>query len=113
MSKIKMIKGDAIVNIKIGAAFLGRLQKVMFGIVTEKSQEDIENFKKESEEFSKSQSANPEFSEDWMNHLFTMSVLISEVEQTIINEGLTFDKEIEDDIKEDNSLPDQFQVQPE
>ena len=108
-----MIKGDAIVSIKVGAAFLARLQKVMFGIIAEKSAEDIDIFKKESENFSKDQVSDPEFSEDWMNHLFTMSVLINEVEQTIIGEGLTYEKDLESEVKDDSSLPDQSEVLPE
>ena len=108
-----MIKGDAVVDIKIGAAFLSRLQKVMFGILAEKSPEEIEVFKKESDAFSEKKEPNPEFSEDWMNHLFTMSVLINEVEQTVISQGLTYEKEIDEQSIDNNSLPDQFQVQPE
>lgn len=117
MAKVTMIKSDAVVNIKIGSGFLNRLQKVMFGIMMDKSPEEIEDFKKQSEDIKNQKEQNPDFTEDWMNHLFTLTVLINEVEQTIINEGMTFEKEMEDGnlpiIPQDDSLPDQSQLQPE
>ena len=46
MSKITMIKKDAIISIKISSGFLQMLQRTMMFIVTDKTEEDLENFKK-------------------------------------------------------------------
>lgn len=93
MSKITVIKGDAIVSIKIGAGFLQKLQKVMMNIVTDKSTEELDLLKKCIEAHEKE---NAEFPETWMEDLFTLTVLINEIETTLIKEGQTEEKEIED-----------------
>jgi hypothetical protein len=93
MNKITVIKGDAIVSIKVGAGFLQKLQKVMMNIVTDKSSEELETFKKSVELHEKE---NTEFSETWMEDLFTLSVLINEIESTLIKEGHTEEQDIED-----------------
>ena len=93
MNKIRVIKGDAIVSIKVGAGFLQKLQKVMMNIITDKSSEDLETFKKSAEAHEKK---NTEFSETWMEDLFTLSVLINEIESVLIKEGHTEEKDIED-----------------
>lgn len=91
MSKITMIKKDAIISIKISSGFLQMLQRTMMFIVTDKTEEDLENFKKAVEEH---ESTNEDFPETWMDSLFTMTVLIKEIETSFINEGETFDEEI-------------------
>ena len=67
------------------------LQRTMMFIVTDKTEEDLENFKKAVEEH---ESTNEDFPETWMDSLFTMTVLIKEIETSFINEGETFDEEI-------------------
>lgn len=113
MSKITMIKKDAIVSIKVSAAFLQRLQKVMFSIAFDKTPEEMLNFREQADKIRSEQNYIPEFTEEWMNEMFTMSILINEIESTLIKEGHTYEEEIEDPILPDSLLPDQSQSQPE
>ena len=114
MSKVTMIKKDAVVSIKVSAAFLQRVQKVMFSLIIDKSPEEIEQFKTEADKIKQEENYLPQFSEDWMDNLFTMTVLINEVESTIIKEGLTYEEEVPDNVNPlESSLPDQSQSQPE
>jgi hypothetical protein len=93
MSKITVIKGDAIVSIKVGAGFLQKLQKIMVNTIADKSSENLETFKKSVQDHEKE---NTEFPETWMEDLFTLSILINEIESTLIKEGHTEEKEMED-----------------
>ena len=114
MSKVTMIKKDAVVSIKVSAAFLKKKKKVMFSLIIDKSPEEIEQFKTEADKIKQEENYLPQFSEDWMDNLFTMTVLINEVESTIIKEGLTYEEEVPDNVNPlESSLPDQSQSQPE
>ena len=111
MATIKKIKNDAIVDVKIGSGFLQRLQKVMLNIVMDKSPDDLADFKTKSEEFATN--SNPEFEESWMDDLFTMSILINQIEKNMIDAGLTYEEELPDIKVEDDLLQDQSPEQPE
>jgi hypothetical protein len=92
MDKIKMIKKDALINITIGAGMLQKLQKIMFGIAAELSPEQLEEYKKEMENFKQ----GDEFSEPWMESLTTISILITECEKEAEKQGFTFEGNIDD-----------------
>lgn len=117
MATIKMIKNDASAEIKISAGFLQKLQKVMFALVADKSDEEIQLFKQEID----SQKDNlvekqiwPTFSEEWMDNIFTITTIIGDVESAFIANGFVYDKEIDETIiQQDNLYPDQSQSQPE
>lgn len=111
MAIIKKIKNDAIVDVKIGSGFLQRLQKVMLNLVMDKSPDELAEFKVKSEEYAKN--TNPEFEQSWMNDLFTMSILINEIEKNMVDAGLTYDEEVPDITVEDDLLQDQSPEQPE
>ena len=95
MSKVKMIKKNAVVDIKMGAGFLQKIQKIMFYIAAELTPEQVEQYKTEAENFKE----GSEFSEDWMDHLTTISILVKEVEKEADKQGFVY----EDDI--DNIIP--------
>lgn len=98
MDKIKMIKKDAVVDIKIGAGFLQKIQKIMFYIAAQLTPEQVEQFKKEAESFKE----GSEFSEEWMDHLTTISILIKEVEKEADKQGFVYEDNIDNVIpKED------------
>lgn len=89
MSNIKVIKKDAIIDIKVGTGFLQKLQKLMIHIISDVSPEQLAEYKKEAENFKQ----DSEFSEDWMEHLTTISVLVKEIEQQAETQGYTYDRE--------------------
>lgn len=93
MSKITVIKGDAVVSIKIGAGFLQKLQKIMINIISDKSAEDLDVFKQAMES---RKDNNADLPEPWMDDLSTLTILINEIETTLIKEGFTEEQEIED-----------------
>lgn len=114
MAKVTMIKKDAVISIRISAAFLQRIQKVMFSLVMDKTPEEVDSFKQQADKIREDQNYNPQFSEDWMEDVFTLSILINEVESTLIKEGHTYEEEVADNISQlESSLPDQSQSQPE
>jgi len=89
MSNIKVIKKDAIIDIKIGTGFLQKLQKLMIHIIADVTPEQLAEYKKEAENFKQ----DSEFSEDWMEHLTTISVLVKEIEQQAETQGYTYDRD--------------------
>ena len=98
MSKVKMIKKDAVVDIKIGAGFLQKIQKIMFYIAAGLTPEQVEQYKTEAENFKE----GSEFSEDWMDHLTTISILIKEVEARASEQGHIYEEDINNIIPEEN-----------
>lgn len=113
MSKVTMIKKDAVVSIRISAAFLQRLQKLMVAIALERSPEEMQSFKEQAEKIRSEQNYAPQFTEDWMDDIFTLSILINEIEGTLIKEGFTYEQDVEDATPQENSPLDQSQSQPE
>ena len=87
MDKIKMIKPDAIIDVKIGTGFLQKLQNLTIYFTKDLTPEKLENYKKEAE-------VNKGFSEEWMDHLTTMSILLKEIETNADKQGFTFEQEI-------------------
>jgi hypothetical protein len=88
MSTVKMIKKDAVINIGIGTGFLQNLQKLLFYIAADLNQEQLEEYKRQAE-------AREDFTEDWMTHLTTISVLIRELEKGAEDQGHTYDADPE------------------
>ena len=89
MDKIKFLKNDAIVDIKIGAGFLQKLQRTLLYLVKDLTPEQLAQYKKESEEHKE----NPQFSQEWMEHVTVMSVLLKEVETKAEEQGLTYEED--------------------
>lgn len=85
--KIKMIKKDAIMDIKIGTGFLQRLQKMLIYLSKDASEEDMRRYG----EMAKN---NEEFTEDWMEHLMTMTILLKEIETKAEEQGHTYEDDI-------------------
>jgi len=89
MSTVKMIKNDAIVPIELGAGFIQKLQGIMFSLVEDKTQEEIELFKTLSEK-------GEEMPEPWMEHVQTLYALLAAVQESAEKNGLVFDKSVDD-----------------
>ncbi len=99
MDKVKMIKKDAKINIEIGTGFLQKLQKVMFYIISNVTEEDIKRYAEESKAYTSAVG----FSEEWMEHITTISVLIKELEEKAESQGAVYEKNIDEAIKDANT----------
>jgi hypothetical protein len=99
MTKVKMIKKDAKINIEIGTGFLQKLQKLMMYVVADLKEEDVKRYSEESKNYD----VNVGFSEDWMEHLTTISVLIKEIEEKAETQGAVYEKDIDEAINEVNT----------
>jgi hypothetical protein len=99
--KVTMIKKDAVIDIKVGAGFMGRLQQTLSFIIKPLTKEDIEKY---TEELKNITSDNAEFSEPWMTALSCVSLLLKNLEEAAKQQGHTYEKEL----SEDSNKPDQL-----
>ena len=95
--KIKMIKHDAVIKIEIGTAFVKKIQQLLFFIANDKTKEQLEEYRKLVEE-------KKDLPEEWMQHLYTISILISEVETQADKQGFTYDIDKVEDIPTDDVI---------
>jgi hypothetical protein len=106
MDKVKMIKKDALIKVEIGSGFLQKLQKLFYYLTTEVGIEDIKKYQELAEN-------KQPFTEDWMEHLTTVSILLKELEENAEKQGFTYEEDLQNIIPSTDSLPDQFLEQPE
>jgi hypothetical protein len=78
--KVKTIKSDAIVKIEIGAGFLQKLQRVFLSFSTNLTPEQVEKYKIES-------NSGEEFTEEWMQSVTTLAILLKEIETKAEEQG--------------------------
>lgn len=95
---IKMVKKDAIVDVKIGAGMLQLIHQSIMLLTKDRTPEDLEKFKKEMEAFNSSP-LEVSFSEDWMSIIMTLSLLVKEIETKAVEQNLTTEIPLEDLIK--------------
>lgn len=89
-STVTMIKKDAVINIQVSTAFLQRAHEMLASLTAEKTDEEIESFKKLLE-------TNPqELPEEWMEHLLLLSRLIQVIESEAVKQGFTYEQTIDD-----------------
>lgn len=91
MAQVKMIKADAQIQITVGTNFLKELQGLLFYLAKEATPESLEQYKKLAE-------AKQPFTEDWMTHITTVSILLKEIEGKAEEQGFVYDGEIPDDL---------------
>jgi len=96
MSKVTMIKNDAVITISIGSAFLQKVQKVLVQLISDKSEEEIEDYKKAIQD-----ATLEELPEPWMENLLVINTLLRTIETEAVNSGHTYEKN-EDDIEDIN-----------
>jgi hypothetical protein len=77
MEKIKMIKKDAIISITVGTSFISDLQGILLSLLADKKEEDIASLKDYIPSVEKGEE---EFPEDWMKHIYTITLLLKEIE---------------------------------
>lgn len=84
MEKIKLIKPEAIIDIKIGTGFLQKIQHVLMFLAKDLTPEQLAQYKKEAEE-------KIEFTEEWMHHITTVSTLLKELEINADAQGFSYE----------------------
>jgi hypothetical protein len=87
MDKIKMIKPDAIIDIKIGTGFLQQIQQLLMFLAKDLTPEQLEQYKKEADE-------KVPFTEECMSHITTISILLKEIETKADEQGFTYEEEL-------------------
>lgn len=88
-NEIYVIPKDAIVPIDIGAGFIARLQKILFFLVEDKSQQEIDQFKSITDP-----EGLPE--DSWMYHFNTIQQLLLALEQKAIAADIAVKKSVDD-----------------
>lgn len=91
MSKVTMIKSDAVVNVSIGSAFLKKVQKLTIQIVSDRSEEEIEKFKELIQD-----ETLEELPEQWMETLLVVNTLLRAIETEAVKSGQTYEKDVDD-----------------
>lgn len=86
MEKITVINKDAQVPIVFGTEFIFRLQKLFAFLVSNISEEELEEYKKQSKE-------GTPFTEDWMDHLTTVSFLLIKIEEQAKAHNMTTEED--------------------
>ena len=82
-----MIKPDAIIDIKIGTGFLQQIQHLLIFLAKDLKPEQLEQYKKEAEE-------KIPFTEEWMTHITTISILLKEIEEKAELQGFSYEEEV-------------------
>jgi hypothetical protein len=79
-----MIKSDAIIDIKISAGFMQKLQQTLMFIVKDLNEEDLKLYKELAE-------SKQGFTEEWMEALTVISVLLKELEVKADEQGFVYE----------------------
>lgn len=87
MDTIKMIKPDAVVDIKIGTGFLQKIQNLLMYLAKDLTPDQLAQYKKEADE-------KIPFTEEWMTHITTISILLKEIEVKADEQGFAYDEEV-------------------
>jgi len=106
MDKVKRIKKEALIKIEVGTGFLEKLQKLFYYLTAEVGIEDIKKYRELAEN-------KQPFTEDWMDHLTTVSILLKELEENAEKQGFTYEDDLQNVMPSVDSLPDQFLELPE
>lgn len=92
MAIAKMYKQDAIVPIEVGPAFIRRIQQLLIFITADLPQEELDKF------YEMVKNGEKEFNQDWMEHVYTLTALLGNIEVVAERNGMTYDQVVPDDI---------------
>jgi hypothetical protein len=96
MSTIKLLKKDAIIPVQIGAGFIQKLQSMLMSLVDERTEQELEIFKKLAEN-------GQELSEPWMEHVQLLMILLNEIDKAAEANGFTYESSVDDAINQQES----------
>ena len=82
-----MIKPEAVVDIKIGTGFLQQIQHLLIYLAKDLTPEQLAQYKKEADE-------KIPFSEEWMTHITTISILLKEIELRAEEQGFGYEMDV-------------------
>ena len=86
-NKIKMLKPDAIITLKMGTAFIRRVQDALLDVSAGKTEEQLAELHSLIEK-------KEELTEPWMNTVFTLSLLVKSIEEEGILQGFVYEEDI-------------------
>ena len=81
---LKLLKQDALVEIKLSSSFVSRIQQLLFYILRDVSKEQIEEYKTLIEE-------KKETDDELVYHIITLSALLKDIEDKADEQGLTYE----------------------
>jgi hypothetical protein len=103
--KTKIIKKNVIVKFEVNTNVISRLYQALVYFSKSYSEQDLEKYKKEAESLADIIKGEKQFSEEWMIHLTTLSILIQQLEAAAEKQNLTEEVSTEDLFKKlENSL---------
>lgn len=91
MTKVKFIKKDAQITIKCGAGFVEKLHKLLAGLISDKTDEEFEAYKKAIDD-----TTLTELPELWMENVAIITSLITLLEKEAEAQGQIFEEEVDD-----------------
>lgn len=80
-NQVPVIQSDAQIQLTVGTPYIKRLQELMFYLVIDKTEDQLDAFSKELE------NGTGTFSEDWMTHYFTVMVFLTTVDSAAQEQG--------------------------
>jgi len=83
-----MLKPDAVITIKVGTAFIKRIQNALLDVSAGKTEEDLANLHSLIEN-------KEELTEPWMNTVFTLSLLVKSIEEEGISQGFVYEEDVD------------------
>jgi len=87
--KIKMVKSDAVIPINIGAGFMQKLTSVLVSLADQQTEEEMLLLQKLMNE-------GKELPEPWMENIFTLIVLLKDIEMSAEKNGFTYEKTLDE-----------------
>lgn len=93
MSKIQMLKKDAVVDIKIGTGFLKKLQEALIEVSSNHTEEEVNQFRQLVD-------SKSELTEPWMETVLTIITLVKAIEEEAIKQGLVYDEDVDNVINQ-------------
>lgn len=87
METVKVLKPDAVVSIPIGSSFYVKLKELLGYFTETRTEEELQQFDTLLKE-------KKEITEDWMNHMTTVILLIRAFEEKADELGLITDQEL-------------------
>jgi hypothetical protein len=95
----KMIRKDAIINLKINTGMLQKIQQLVGYFTKDLTEEQIKKYKEEFPDYKEVSKGVKQFSEPWMYPTTTVIFLLEEIDKAAEQQGLTYEMNLEDYIR--------------
>lgn len=84
--KLKFLKPDALIEIKLSTSFVSRIQQLLFFILKDISKEKLEEYKTIIVE-------KKETDDEIVDHIVTLSALLKDIEDKADEQGLSYESD--------------------